>query len=63
RLKAIRSGKNEEKMGVVNLHRKEGGHFQPDLGGQYHRILHSIPLSLCFSVSLSLCHFLNSGIP
>jgi hypothetical protein len=26
-------------MGVVNLHRKEGGHFQPDLGGQYHRIL------------------------
>jgi hypothetical protein len=28
-------------MGVVNLHRKEGGHFQPDLGGQYHRILQS----------------------
>lgn len=27
-------------MGVVNLHRKEGGHFKPDLGGQYHRILH-----------------------
>ena len=26
-------------MGVVNLHRKEGGHVQPDLGGQYHRIL------------------------
>jgi hypothetical protein len=26
-------------MGVVNLHRKEGGHFKPDLGGQYHRIL------------------------
>jgi len=29
-------------MGVVNLHRKEGGHFQPDLGGQYHRILHHV---------------------
>jgi hypothetical protein len=28
-------------MGVVNLHRKEGGHFKPDLGGQYHRILQS----------------------
>ena len=27
-------------MEVVNLYRKEGGHFQPDLGGQYHRILH-----------------------
>ena len=27
-------------MGVVNLHRKEGGHIQPELGGQYHRILH-----------------------
>ena len=26
-------------MGVVNLHRKEGGHFHPDLGGQYQRIL------------------------
>jgi len=26
---------------VVNLHRKEGGHFKPDLGGQYHRILQS----------------------
>jgi hypothetical protein len=26
-------------MGVVNIHRKEGGHVQPDLGGQYHRIL------------------------
>ena len=32
---------NEGKMGVVNLHRKEGGHFQPELGGQYRRILHS----------------------
>jgi len=40
RLKPIKSKKSEEKMGVVNLHRKEGGHFQPDLGGQYHRILH-----------------------
>ncbi len=41
RLKPIKSKENEGKMGVVNLHRKEGGHFQPDLGGQYHRILHS----------------------
>jgi hypothetical protein len=39
RLKPIKSKENEEKMGVVNLHRKEGGPFQPDLGGQYHRIL------------------------
>jgi hypothetical protein len=37
----IKSKENEGKMGVVNLHRKEGGHFQPDLGGQYHRILHT----------------------
>jgi hypothetical protein len=29
-------------MGVVNLLRKEGGHFQPELGGQYHRILQLI---------------------
>jgi hypothetical protein len=28
-----------EKVGVVNLNRKEGGHFKPVLGGQYHRIL------------------------
>ena len=40
RLKPIKSNENEGKMGVVNLHRKEGGHVQPDLGGQYHRILH-----------------------
>jgi hypothetical protein len=26
-------------MEVVNLHRKEGGHIQPELGGQYHRNL------------------------
>ena len=26
-------------MGVVNLQRKEGGHIQADLGGQYQRIL------------------------
>ena len=39
RLKPIKSKENEEKMGVVNLHRKEGGHVHPDLGGQYHRIL------------------------
>jgi len=24
---------------MVNLIRKEGGQFTPDLGGQYHRIL------------------------
>jgi hypothetical protein len=41
RLKPIKSKENEGKMGVVNLHRKEGGHVHPDLGGQYHRILHS----------------------
>jgi len=40
RLKPIKSKENEEKMGVVNLQRKEGGHIQADLGGQYHRILH-----------------------
>jgi hypothetical protein len=39
RLKPIKSKENEGKMGVVNLHRKEGGHFEPELGGQYHRIL------------------------
>jgi len=39
RLKPIKSKENEEKMGVVNLQRKEGGHFQADLGGQYQRIL------------------------
>lgn len=43
RLKPIKSKENEGKMGVVNLHRKEGGHFQPDLGGQYHRILQLHP--------------------
>jgi len=41
RLKPIKSKENEEKMGVVNLERKEGGHFQADLGGQYQRILQS----------------------
>jgi len=33
-------------MGVVNLHRKEGGHFKPDLGGQYHRILQTFKTSI-----------------
>ena len=46
RLKPIKSNENEGKMGVVNLHRKEGGHFQPDLGSQYHRILQSISIYL-----------------
>lgn len=32
-------------MGVVNLLRKEGGHFQPDLGGQYHRILQIVTIT------------------
>jgi len=45
RLKPIKSKENEEKMGVVNLHRKEGGPFQPDLGGQYHRILQKSTVS------------------
>jgi hypothetical protein len=39
RLKPIKSKENEGKMGVVNLQRKEGGHIQADLGGQYQRIL------------------------
>jgi hypothetical protein len=39
-------------MGVVNLHRKEGGHFQPDLGGQYHRILHK-PRQNKFNIAVS----------
>ncbi len=42
-------------MGVVNLLRKEGGHFQPDLGGQYHRILHLLLVIIKkFKVSLML---------
>jgi len=31
---------NEGKIGVVNLDRIGDGQFVPDLGGQYHRILH-----------------------
>jgi len=48
RLKPIKSKENEGKMGVVNLHRKEGGHFEPELGGQYHRILQIILEKACF---------------
>jgi hypothetical protein len=40
RLKRDKIKENDGKMGVVNLNRKEGGHFQPELGGQYIRILH-----------------------
>jgi hypothetical protein len=38
-----------EKVGVVNLRRKEDGQPKPVLDGQYHRILHSI-----YSVGLIL---------
>ena len=42
RLNPIKSNENEEKMGVVNLHRKTGGQFEPELGGQYHRNLQNM---------------------
>ncbi|MCX6243485.1 MAG: hypothetical protein NTU98_02175 [Bacteroidetes bacterium] len=50
RLKPIKSKENEGKMGVVNLHRKEGGHFEAELGGQYQRILHSGRVKLKYRV-------------
>lgn len=30
-------------LSLSQLHRQEGGHFQPDLGGQYHQILQYRP--------------------
>jgi hypothetical protein len=54
RLKPIKSKENEEKMGVVNLQRKEGGHFQADLGGQYQRILQFMTKNMVISVTLIL---------